>query len=50
MQDYPIKEQYTHIFKTIKSSGMVQSASQGFKKVQEAEDGSFAFIHDASQV
>ena len=49
-QDYPIKEQYTHIFKTIKSSGTVKSASEGFKKVLEAEDATFAFIHDASQV
>ena len=48
--DYPIKEQYTHIFKTIKASGMVQSASQGFQKVLEDEQATFAFIHDASQV
>ncbi len=48
--DYPIKEQYTHIFKTIKASGMVQSAGRGFEKVLEAEDGTFAFIHDAAQV
>lgn len=48
--DYPIKEQYTHIFKTIKASGMVSSASMGFDKVLADEDGTFAFIHDASQV
>ena len=48
--DYPIKEQYTHIFKTIKASGMVTSASQGFQKVLEDEKATFAFIHDASQV
>ena len=48
--DYPIKEQYTHIFKTIKASGMMRSSSEGFQKVLEQEDGTFAFIHDASQV
>jgi ionotropic glutamate receptor len=48
--DYPIKEQYTHIFKTIGASGMVRSSSEGFQKVLEAEDATFAFIHDASQV
>ena len=48
--DYPIKEQYTHIFKTIKASGMVTSPSEGFQRVLEAEDATFAFIHDASQV
>jgi ionotropic glutamate receptor len=48
--DYPIKEQYTHIFKTIRASGLVQSASRGFQKVLEHEDATFAFIHDASQV
>ena len=48
--DYPIKEQYTHIFKTIKASGMVRSASEGFQKVLEDEQATFAFIHDSSQV
>lgn len=48
--DYPIKEQYTHIFKTIQASGMVRSSSEGFQKVIEDEQGTFAFIHDASQV
>ena len=48
--DYPIKEQYTHIFKTIKSSGMVTSAADGFQRVLENEDRTFAFIHDASEV
>jgi len=48
--DYPIKEQYTHIYKTIKASGMMRSAGEGFQKVLDTEDGTFAFIHDASQV
>ena len=77
--DYPIKEQYTHIFKvylqkysysytknpeqasyihananyyfqTIKNTGMVKNAKEGFEKVLADEDGTFAFIHEASQV
>jgi len=48
--DYPIKEQYTHIFKTIQGSGMVANASEGFSKVLADEEGTFAFIHDASEV
>ena len=48
--DYPIKEQYTHIFKTIKASGMVNDSADGFQKVLDDEDGTFAFIHDASEV
>ena len=48
--DYPIKEQYTHIFKTIKASVLAETPEQGFQRVLDAEDGTFAFIHDASQV
>ena len=48
--DYPIKEQYTHIFKTIKASGMVSEAETGFTRVLDDHDGTFAFIHDASEV
>ena len=48
--DYPIKEQYTHIFKVIKNSIPVKNAEEGFQRVHDAEDGNFAFIHDASEV
>ena len=48
--DYPIKEQYTHIFKTIEKTGLVNTPSEGFTKVLEDEEGTFAFIHEASQV
>ena len=48
--DYPIKEQYTHIYKVIQSSGTVKDGEEGFKRVHDAEDGNFAFIHDASEV
>ncbi len=47
--DYPIKEQYTHIFKTIQASGMVEKAEVGFDRVLADHDGTFAFIHDASE-
>ena len=48
--DYPIKEQYTHLFKTIQASGLAKDAEEGFKRVLADEDGTFAFIHDASEV
>ena len=48
--DYPVSEKYSHVFKTITASGMVQSSNEGFRKVLEAEDATFAFIHDASQI
>ena len=48
--DYPIKELYGSVFETIKASGMVRSASDGFQKVMEDEEATFAFIHDSSQV
>ena len=48
--DYPIKEQYTHIFKTIEKTGLVKNPAEGFKNVLEDEEGTFAFIHEASQV
>jgi len=48
--DYPIKEQYTHIFKTIKQSKMVKTAKEGFDRVLADEEGTFAFIHEASQI
>ena len=47
--DYPIRDRYTRIYKTIKDSGMLKSAEEGFKKVLASEQGEFAFIHDASQ-
>lgn len=48
--DYPIKEQYTHIFKTIKASGLVSSPKEGFDKVLADQQGTFAFIHDAAEI
>lgn len=48
--DYPVNEQYSHVFRTIQETGPVKNADQGFRKVLETEDGSFAFIHEASMV
>lgn len=48
--DYPIREQYTHIFNMIKETGPVSSSSEGFAKVKENLQGEFAFIHDAAQI
>jgi ionotropic glutamate receptor len=48
--DYPVREQYTHILKVIKQSGLVMSPEEGFKRVEAATKGEFAFIHDASEV
>ena len=39
-----------YYFQTIKNTGMVKNAKEGFEKVLADEDGTFAFIHEASQV
>jgi len=48
--DYPIKEQYTSIYKVINKTGMVDTSEEGFQRVLDNTDGNFAFIHDASEV
>ncbi len=48
--DYPVREQYTHILKVIRQSGLVNSPENGFARVEAAVEGDFAFIHDASEV
>ena len=50
MWDYPIREQYTNIYKVIQTSGMVGTAQEGFQRVLDDEKGTFAFIHDASEI
>ena len=39
-----------NILQTIKNTGMVTDAKTGFEKVLADEEGTFAFIHEASQV
>ena len=34
----------------MQASGMVETAEKGFQRVHDDEDGTFAFIHDASEV
>ena len=48
--DYPVKEQYNHIFSMIKQNEPVASPEIGYKKVRDSEKGYFAFIHDANEV
>ena len=48
--DHPIKNLYTNVFKTIQDSTPIRSSREGFEKVLKSEDGTFALIHDASQV
>lgn len=48
--DYPVREQYTHILKVINQNTPVDNPEEGFEQVEEATDGDFAFIHDASEV
>lgn len=48
--DYPVKEQYTHIYNMIVENGPVESSEEGYRKVEEAKKGTFAFIYDASEV
>ena len=50
MWDYPIREQYTNLYKVIRNTGMVDTAEQGFQRVLDDEQGNFAFIHDASEI
>ncbi len=48
--DYPVREQYTHILKIIEQNKPVETAEDGYERVEAATDGNFAFIHDASEV
>ena len=48
--DYPVREQYTHILKVINQNDPVMTAEEGYERVEEATEGNFAFIHDASEV
>ena len=50
MIDSNIHANTNYYFQTIKNTGMVKNAKEGFEKVLADEDGTFAFIHEASQV
>ena len=49
-RDYPIREQYTNLYKVIQNTGMVNSSEEGFQRVLANLTGEFAFIYDASEV
>ena len=38
------------MFQTIEKSGLVKDAMEGFQRVIDDTNGTFAFIHDALQV
>ena len=48
--DYPVREQYTHILKVIENNNPVEKPEEGFERVNEDTQGTFAFIHDAAEV
>ena len=47
---FSCREQYTHILQTIKETGPVNTAREGFDKVKEHLQGDFALINDAAQI
>ena len=38
------------MFKTIKASGLAKDARDGFQRVLNDEEGTFAFVHDAAEI
>lgn len=48
--EYPIKEQYGNILLSINDSMPVKSAEEGYRKVNEALNADFAFMHDAAEI
>uniref|UniRef100_A0A182FM19 Ionotropic glutamate receptor C-terminal domain-containing protein n=1 Tax=Anopheles albimanus TaxID=7167 RepID=A0A182FM19_ANOAL len=48
--DYPIREQYINILAAIESAGPVETATEGFGRVNGRLDADFAFIHDSAEI
>ena len=48
--DYPIKEKYSHMLETCKKNGMVKTREEGYQKVLDTLDGTFAFIDESARV
>uniref|UniRef100_A0A336LSJ9 CSON003219 protein n=1 Tax=Culicoides sonorensis TaxID=179676 RepID=A0A336LSJ9_CULSO len=48
--EYPIKEQYGNILLAINDSMPVKTPEEGYRKVNEAVNADFAFIHDAAEI
>ena len=48
--DYPIKEKYSHMLETIEKNGMVKTREDGYQRVLDTLDGTFAFIDESARV
>ena len=48
--DYPIKEKYSHMLETIKKNNMVNTREEGYQRVLDTLDGTFAFIDESARV
>jgi hypothetical protein len=48
--DYPIKEKYSHMLETIEKNGMVNTREDGYQRVLDTLDGTFAFIDESARV
>ena len=48
--DYPIKEKYSHMLDTITKNEMVKTREEGYQRVLDTLDGSFAFIDESARV
>ena len=48
--DYPIKEKYSHILSNVMKEGIAKTREEGYQKVLDTQDGTFAFIDEAARV
>ena len=48
--DYPIKEKYSHMLDTITKNEMVKTREEGYQRVLDTLDGTFAFIDESARV
>lgn len=48
--DYPIREQYGQILRSINGSNPVASAVEGFENVNNHPNADYAFIHDSAEI
>lgn len=48
--DYPIREQYGQILRSINGSGPVANAAEGFFQVNDHPNADYAFIHDSAEI
>ena len=48
--DYPIKEKYSHMLETMEKNEMVKTREDGYQRVLDTLDGTFAFIDESARV